>query len=155
MLGIAAIRGITERREIQRKLEASEERFRLTVYYAPIGIALVSPTGDFLRVNRKLCDMTGYAEGELLSKKLQDITFSDDLNENLELMRQVLGGELDGYEMETRYYRSDGSLLWILLSVSLVRAAGGPPCTLSLRSKTSPIADITRTNYAAWRSTTC
>ncbi|MGO9891381.1 MAG: putative bifunctional diguanylate cyclase/phosphodiesterase [Solirubrobacteraceae bacterium] len=127
MLGIAAIRDITERREIQRKLEASEERFRLTVDYAPIGIALVSPTGDFLRVNRKLCDMTGYAEGELLSKKLQDITFSDDLNENLELMRQVLGGELDGYEMETRYYRSDGSLLWILLSVSLVRADGGTP----------------------------
>ena len=66
LLVTAAVRDVTERRHQQELLRAAEEQFRTTIDHAPIGIALVAPDGGWLRVNRALCDMTGYAEGELL-----------------------------------------------------------------------------------------
>jgi diguanylate cyclase (GGDEF)-like protein/PAS domain S-box-containing protein len=123
----AFLHDITEQRATQDELRASEERFRLTVDHAPIGIALVSRDGSFLRVNRALCDMTGYAAGELLEKTFQDITHPDDLDSDLGHVVQMLAGEIATYEMEKRYFCADGSIVWVLLSVSLVRDQNGQP----------------------------
>jgi PAS domain S-box-containing protein/diguanylate cyclase (GGDEF)-like protein len=124
---VGQFQDITAGRAAETALRDSEERFRLAFEHAPIGIAIVSPEGDWLRVNEKLCDMIGYSEDELLASTFQDITHPDDLDADLEHVRQMLAGEIRTYEMEKRYFRADGSIIWILLSVSLVRDADRSP----------------------------
>jgi PAS domain S-box-containing protein len=92
-----------------------------------VGIAQVDPSGRWLRVNQKLCDIVGYSREELLQKSFQEITHPDDLATDLEYTRQVLAGEIQTYAIEKRYLRQDGSLIWINLTVSLVRDLAGKP----------------------------
>lgn len=107
--------------------ERTEIRFEATFEQAAVGIALLDPDGRWLRVNRKLCDIVGYHPDELLSKSFQDITHPDDLSSDLEFVGQVLAGEINTYTLEKRYLRKDGSIIWINLSVSLVRQPDGSP----------------------------
>lgn len=113
-------RDITERKKAESALRESEERFRATFEQAAVGIAHVDPYGWFLRVNQKLCDIVGYTREELLELTFQDITYPDDLDADLEYVRQLLAGEIQTYSMEKRYFRKDGSVVWINLTVSLV-----------------------------------
>jgi PAS domain S-box-containing protein len=93
----------------------------------------VAPDGRWLRVNQRLCDITGYSRDELLKSTFQDITHPDDLDTNLEYVRQMLHGEGLSYSMEKRYLRKDGGLIWINLTVALVRApSGDPDCFISV-----------------------
>ena len=110
-----------------RELQENEERFRATFEQAAVGIAHVAPDGRWLRVNQKLCEIVGYSRQELLQKTFQDITYPEDLDADLENVRQVLAGEIPTYSMEKRYMRKDGSLAWINLTVSMVRNASGDP----------------------------
>lgn len=89
--------------------------------YATIGKALVALDGLFLRINRSFCRMVGYSEEEILNKTFQDITHPDDLRMDLDYIRQLIRGELDSYQMEKRYFHKLGHVVWVLLSVSLVR----------------------------------
>jgi PAS domain S-box-containing protein/diguanylate cyclase (GGDEF)-like protein len=124
---VGQFQDITARRAAEDATREAEERFRLAFEHAPIGMCLVSPDGRFLRVNSTLCSMVGYTESHLLSATFQDITHPDDLDADLEHVRQMLAGEIRTYEMEKRYIRADGTLIWILLSVSLVRDDDGRP----------------------------
>src|SRR3569623_1592289 len=109
------------------RLREAEERFRLAFEHAPIGIALGSPEGKFTRVNRALCELLGYTPEELVATTFQEITHPEDLNLDLENVRQVLSGEVRDYEMEKRYLHRDGHIVWALLSVALVRDEAGEP----------------------------
>jgi PAS domain S-box-containing protein len=118
---------------------AADSLFQSAFEFAAIGMALVSPEGKWLRVNRSVCKITGYSEAELLKRTFQDITHPDDLELDLENVRKMLAGEINTYQMEKRYYHKDGSIVWILLSVSLVRTKSGEPLFFI-----SQIQDITR-----------
>lgn len=109
------------------KLAASEERFRYAFEQMAVGIAHIAPSGRFLRVNQKLCDIVGYTRDELITESFQDITHPDDLDADLAQVRQVLAGEIRTYSREKRYLRKDGRIIWINLTVSLVRKADGRP----------------------------
>lgn len=122
-VGIA--RDITESRRAQAELRAAEELFRRTFEDAAIGVALVAPDGRWLQVNRALSAMVGYSADELLSGSFQEITHPDDLDADLELLGEVLSGRRPGYEMEKRYLRRDGTVIWVLLTVSVVRDTDG------------------------------
>ncbi len=113
--------------EAFERLRAAEERFRLAFEHAPIGIALVSPDGNFMRVNAALCALTGYANDELVKKTFQEITYPDDLDLDLEYVRQMLAGERREYTMEKRYFHRDGHVVWVQLSVALVRDSENKP----------------------------
>ena len=113
--------------------------FQSAFEFAAIGMALVSPEGKWLRVNRSVCQITGYSEKELLQRTFQDITHPDDLELDLENVRKMLAGEIETYQMEKRYYRKDGEIVWVLLSVSLVRTKSDEPLFFI-----SQIQDITR-----------
>ena len=113
--------------------------FQSAFEFAAIGMALVSPEGKWLRVNRSVCKITGYTETELLERTFQDITHPDDLELDLENVRKMLAGEIETYQMEKRYYHKNGSVVWVLLSVSLVRTKSGEPLFFI-----SQIQDITR-----------
>lgn len=103
------------------------DAFRLAFDAAPIGMAIVAPEGRWLRVNRSLCALTGYSEHELLDGSFQDITHPEDLGTDLEGVRQMLSGEVSSYRMDKRYVRKDGEVIWVSLSVSLVRDTDDVP----------------------------
>ncbi len=108
-------------------LKESEQRFRATFNQAAVGIAHVGINGQWLMVNQKLCEIVGYTEEELLQLTFQDITYSEDLDTDLEYISQVLAGQIQNYSMEKRYIRKDGAVIWINLTVSLVREDTGEP----------------------------
>ncbi len=118
---------LTELQERSRRLEEvvtalgeSEERFRATFELAGVGIAHVSLEGRFVRLNRRLCDITGYTSEELKKLTFQELTYPEDLAADLEYVRQILTGEIDRYSMEKRYIHKDSSVIWVNLTVSLV-----------------------------------
>jgi PAS domain S-box-containing protein len=135
----AALRDVTEGRRIEEELRRSEEEFRSLFDLSAVGMTQVSPEGRYLRVNRKLCQMLGYSEQELLQLTLHDVTHPDD--------REVSGVKLssssaDGaeeYSVEKRYVRKDGAIIWALINWTVVRDAEGRP----LRSVAN-IQDITQ-----------
>ncbi|WP_299411244.1 PAS domain S-box protein [Acaryochloris sp. IP29b_bin.148] len=118
---------ITEQQKIERSLRESEARFSGAFQHAAIGMALVSPDGHWLKVNASICEIVGYTETELLALTFQDITHPEDLELDLSYVRQMLAGKISNYHMEKRYIHKQGHEVWILLSVSLVRADNGQP----------------------------
>jgi PAS domain S-box-containing protein len=136
-------RDITERKRSEEALRESEERFSNAFQYASIGVALVAPDGKWLKVNRAICDITGYAEAELLARTFQDITHPEDLGRDLESLRETLAGKIRSYQMEKRYVHAHGHIITVLLNVSLVRDAQGQPLYFI-----SQIQDITERKRA-------
>ena len=118
---------ITERLAAERALRDSETRFRETFEQAAVGIAHVAPDGQWLRVNQTLCDILGYGRDELLQLRFQDLTFPEDLDADLALLRQTLSGEIASYRMEKRYLHKNGDPVWAELTVALVRRDDGSP----------------------------
>jgi len=126
LIGFAKItRDITESRRAEDALRESEARFRGSFETATHGMALVSPTGNWLRVNAALCQMLGYTESELLATNFQALTHPDDLDSDLSQLRDVLAGAITSYQMEKRYFHKSGRIIWATLGVSLVRTADG------------------------------
>ena len=123
ILGTAS--DITKRKEAEEELRESKERFQGAFEAAAIGIALVSPAGKWLSVNNSLCEMLGYSESELLETTWDAIAHRDDLEPDLNYVRQILDSELRSCHMEKRYFHKTGQIVWVLLSMSLVRDAGG------------------------------
>jgi PAS domain S-box-containing protein len=122
----------------------SEEINRATFDQAAVGIAHVSIDGSWLRVNDKLCAIVGYSREELVGgMTFQGITHPEDLDADLDHVRQVLDGRVATYSMEKRYRRKDRSIIWVNLTVSLVRSADGRP-----RHFISIIEDITERKRA-------
>lgn len=119
---------LSEKRLIMiEQLKQSEAKFRSTFEQATVGIAHVAPDGKWLNVNKRLCDIIGYTEDELLKLTFHDITHPDDLDADLSNVQMLLDGEIKTYSMEKRYIRKDNSIVWINLSVSLVRGENNIP----------------------------
>lgn len=116
---------ISEIKRAQLALEQSEASFSRTIDEAPIGMALVALDGHFIRVNRVLCELLGYAPEELRGLTFQAITHPEDLDADLALAGQLARGELQRYQLEKRYLRKDGAVVDILLSGSAVRGRDG------------------------------
>ena len=125
------------------QLRESEERFRLTIDEAPIGMALVALDGRWVRVNRALSEITGYSPDELTKLTFQDITHPDDLETDLELTQRLFRGEIPRYHLEKRYIRKDGSIVDIMLNASVLRGHDGAP-----RYGIAQIEDITERKRA-------
>ncbi|MEO8072933.1 MAG: EAL domain-containing protein [Acidobacteriota bacterium] len=99
-------------------LRESEERFRSAFDFAPIGIALVSPSGKWLKVNHALCEIFGYTEEELLKTDFQSMLFGEDLGDALKKVNELLFGKILTCQMEQRYVHKNQQIVWTLWSVS-------------------------------------
>lgn len=108
-------------------LAASEQRFRLTIHGAPIGLAIVSTDGRWLEVNAALCAILEYPANELLSKTFQQITHPDDLDQDLKQARSLLEGQASSYRMQKRYFTKSGRVISVQLDVTLLRDSDGLP----------------------------
>ncbi len=124
------LRDITERVGAEEKLLEDEAQLQAIFEQAPVGIAHEDRNGHWLRVNQKLCDILGYSRVELLATSLEEITYPDDLEKDLELHRQAFAGKITSYAIEKRFIRKDRSLVWGSITVSLVRDLSGAPCYL-------------------------
>lgn len=116
---------ISWRKQAELALRQSEERFRNAFDTAAIGMAIVGLDGRWLEVNNALCRMLGYSEEELIDKTFVDVTHPDDLDLDLEYVQQLLNGDLEHYQLEKRYFHKTGDVIFVLLSVSLVRNEKG------------------------------
>ncbi len=123
----AFVRDVSERKRVEGTLHESEERFRLTVDEAPIGMALVALDGRFVRVNRALCEILGYTSAELTALTCQAITHPDDLDADHALAGQLARGKIPRYQLVGRYIHKDGTIVYTQLSASTLRTREGAP----------------------------
>ena len=108
-------------------LRESESRFRNAFDDSGIGMALVGPDGRWSKVNATLCRIVGYAEDELLARDLSAISHPEDRDVDREQLARMWSGEISTYEVEKRFLHKDGSIVWILLTASVVKDAAGRP----------------------------
>ena len=118
---------IDQQHRIKEELSISEKQFRGAFEYSAIGMALVSTMGKWLKVNKCVCDILGYTEQELLQLDFQKLTYAEDLEIDLNYVNSMLEGSLKSYQMEKRYLHKNGNIVWVLLSVSLVKDNSGKP----------------------------
>jgi PAS domain S-box-containing protein len=154
---LSTSRDVTERMKAQAQLRESEQRFRLAMTNAPIGMALVGLDGRFVAVNDRLCGILGRPRDELLSVTFQDITHAEDLETDLANADQLLAGEIHHYEMEKRYLHPSGTDVWALLSGSLVRDDDGGPLyfiaqIVDITARKRALLDLERANRDLERS---
>lgn len=102
-------------------IKDNSERFRSAFDHSAIGMALVSPEGRWLQVNRALCALLGYSEPELMAKDYLTITHPDDLATALTNIRQLLKGKIPSYQTEKRYVHKQGHEVWVSWNASLAR----------------------------------
>ncbi len=120
-------RHIAEQQRISKALLETEAHFRNAFDYAAIGMALVSPQGAWLRVNRSLCELVGYSEEELLRSNFQAITHADDVGNDLANLYRLIQGETPTCQVEKRYVHKLGQVVWAMNSVSLVHDSEDKP----------------------------
>ncbi|MBH8560838.1 PAS domain S-box protein [Nostoc sp. CENA67] len=118
---IGTVVDITEYRQSEQALKASEEKFRATFEQAAVGIAHLTVDGRYLRVNQKLCEILGYSQEELLGLTFGEIIHPDNWETDLNYIRQLLTGEIETYSQQKCHIRKDGLPIWINLKISLLQ----------------------------------
>lgn len=153
---------VEEQKSAEAALRESEFLFRSQFDLGNIGIAITSPQRLWLRVNPYLCAMLGYDADEFALKTWSDITHPDDLAADLVLFGQLLLGEIDRYELDKRYLRKDGQVVYSHVSVACYREGGGVKFVINsilditirkaaeeqLRRVNNAYATLSRTNQA-------
>ncbi|HCS21409.1 MAG TPA: hypothetical protein DIW47_12760 [Bacteroidetes bacterium] len=137
------VQDITEKNRMHSELVLKEQQFRNTFENAPNGMALISPEGNWLMVNLRLCEILGYTEEELLQKSFAEITHPDDVERDVQFGMELIEGKRESYQLEKRNIHKNGSIVWTILAVSLVRDSAGIPLHFIAQ-----INDITREKQA-------
>lgn len=130
---------ITPYKELEKNLLMEQEKLRLAFNNAAIGMALVSPwEGRYLKVNPRLCEITGYPEHELITKRVLDITHPEDQARDAIILSQLANGDITHCDFEKRYIHKDGQVVWVNLF-----SAGAYSPDHQLMYYVSQIMDIT------------
>ncbi|MGN6527307.1 MAG: PAS domain S-box protein [Burkholderiaceae bacterium] len=118
---------IHERKQAEEVARSAEERFRVTVQEAPVGVVHTSLDGRVRFANAEFCRMLGYSPDEIAARTWQELTHPDDIEADLALAQRTLAGGLPHYTIEKRYLRKDGRALWVKLFGNFLRDAEGRP----------------------------
>jgi PAS domain S-box-containing protein len=136
-------RDITERKLVERALWESEERRVRTEKFSLVMVTHVDLDGRWLKVPPTLCQLLGYAEEELLGHRFHEVTHPDDVEADWSQCLKLLRGEIRSFDLEKRYRRKDGSVVWVYLNCSVVLDVEGNPVYLL-----TYIRDITKRKQA-------
>lgn len=121
-------RDITERKQAERALRESEAQLKTMFDMAPVGIAQADPeTGIWVRVNRKMSEMTGYLPLEMTGMRFNEMTHPEDRERDWEAFQNLVSDRTKDYRLEKRYLRKDGTVLWVNLNAMVIRDASGRP----------------------------
>src|SRR3954465_8835116 len=101
-----------------------------TFEQAAIGIVHLTLTEEWISVNQRYCEITGYSREQILKMRPEDFTHPDDVAASSDFLQRIRDGELPEYRIEKRYIRGDGNAIWVNLTVSIVRTAAGEPMYL-------------------------
>jgi diguanylate cyclase (GGDEF)-like protein/PAS domain S-box-containing protein len=135
---VAHVRDVTERTRARAELAVAQERFSSAFEHAAIGMALTTLDGRILQSNPAFAAMLGFETSELVTRRMSEFTFPDDVAAGRVLVRALLAGEIDNIRVEHRYRRSDATTVWAAVSVSLVSDGEGSPRHLIVQA-----ADVT------------
>jgi PAS domain S-box-containing protein len=139
VMGVLVVwRDVTAQRRAEAALRESEARFRASFELTPLGVALGNLDGTVLESNTVLEEMLGHSKDTLRGMSFSEFTHPDDLALERPLVEQVLAGGTDGYEIEKRYIRSNGGIIWARVIAAVLREGTGAP-----RSALAIIEDIT------------
>jgi len=116
---------IQEHKFASRALAESENRFRQLFEQASVGIALESMEGKLAIVNPAFCAIFGYTEAELHEMSCAQLSHPEDLAAEAPLFRELCGGKRSSYQIDKRFFRKDGALVWGRVSVSLLQPQDG------------------------------
>ena len=118
---LANTRDITPRIHAQAQLRESEQRFRLAMTNAPVGMALIDLDGTFLAVNDRLCEIVGRPADALTATTFMAISHPEDIARELPLRDRLRRGEITRYSLEKRYLHADGHEVWVQVHRTMVR----------------------------------
>ncbi|MHC4268697.1 MAG: PAS domain S-box protein [Planctomycetota bacterium] len=118
---------INKHKKAEQELRESEEGFRRIFEQEFAGIAHVDLNGQFLKANKRFCEITGYTGQELSGLTFKDITHPEDICLQGKTLKRVIDGEDTNYRIEKRYVRKNGTIVWVNLSVTLIRKPCGEP----------------------------
>lgn len=116
---------ITEHKKTEEQLKISQEQVSGAFKFASVGMLLTLSNGHFIKANPAICNILGYTEEELLSSSIPNITYPDDIDISLAKYNALIKGEIATYQLEKRYIRKTGEVIWCLLNVSSVRNMDG------------------------------
>jgi PAS domain S-box-containing protein len=122
---LIACEDIQERKQAQDRLQQSEQRWQTAFENSAIGIMIRDRADRFLAANRAFRNMLGYTELELFQLRSIDVTYEEDRQLNLELIGELREAKRQHFEIEKRYRRKDGTLVWVRNNVALVPGTGG------------------------------
>jgi len=124
---VKVVHDATEKKLAEEAVRESESDFRAIFEIAGTGNAQADlRTGRLLRVNQRLCDITGYSGDELLAMTIQELTCPEDREQDFAVYQRMLLGEGE-YETEKRYVCKDGSAVWIYINAIALRDERGNP----------------------------
>ncbi len=115
---------ITESKRAEEALRRSEQRWETAFENSAIGMMMRDCSDRFIASNSVFQKMLGYTESELSQLSNEDVTYDEDRRANLELIRELLEGRRQQFQIEKRYRRKDGSLLWVRNNVALIPGIG-------------------------------
>ena len=116
---------VTEQRRAEQKLRESEGRFRSYFELSLHGIAVTTPEKGWVQANDRLCSILGYEREELMKLSWPELTYPEDLPADQNQFARLLAGTIHSYEMEKRFIRKDGRVVWTSIGVGCVRHADG------------------------------
>jgi PAS domain S-box-containing protein len=121
-------RDITARKQAEAALQKSEEKFRNLFDDAPIAIGLAS-LRDYrtIEVNEAHRQMLGYSDEDWAVMSFADVTHQEDLEADLEQVKQLVDGNISRFQMEKRLIKKNGELMWANMTVTLIRDGEGLP----------------------------
>lgn len=129
---------ITARKQAELALRESQDRLARTQTFSLVMVTHVDLEGRWLKVPPTLCELLGYRESELLGHRFHEVTHPEDVDADWIQCQRLIRGEIKSFDLEKRYIRKDGSIVWVYLNCSVVTNEEGAPVLLL-----SYIRDIT------------
>jgi PAS domain S-box-containing protein len=118
---------ITARKQAEAALRESEERLARTETFSLVMVTHVDVEGRWLKLPPTLCDLLGYSEGELLGHRFHEITHPEDIDADWNQCLRLIRGEIKSFDLEKRYIRKDGGIVWAYINCSVVTDAEDKP----------------------------